>query len=167
MHADARQVDWTPDRARSLLSKSGLIGLPVALGPVAAQDEALGSALAAAGFRLSPGTGAVMLRPSSGRPTEAWAFSTRPSADLTWIARDRNRPRYEALLREGRASTSSALRAEIFGELQRLVASLGSVAVPLHADFVFAGTARLAHGPVLGRSATLDDVRLAKRWWFT
>jgi peptide/nickel transport system substrate-binding protein len=166
LHADAQPVDWDPDRARDLLAGAGLSGLPLALGPVAAQDEALSAALGQAGFRLSPGAGAVTLRPASGRPTEGWAFSTRPSADLPWVAGDKTRARFDALLRDGRAATSSALRAGIFGELQRLVAALGSAAVPLHADFVFAGTARLAHGPALGRTATLDDARIAKRWWF-
>ena len=167
LHAEPQRTDCDPDRARALLAEAGLSGLPIALGPIAARDDVLADTLGRAGFRLSAGAAAVTLRPASGRPTESWAFSTRPSTDLPWVAGEKTRARFDTLLRQGRAATSSALRGEIFGELQRLVGALGSASVPLHADFVFAGVTRLSHGPALGRTATLDDWRIAKRWWFS
>lgn len=164
LYAASTAPEWDPDRAHRLLRDAGLVGVSIGLG--ATPDEDLARALAQAGFSAAAGAGAVTLRRASGRPTEDWAFSTAPASGLPWIAGEKTRARFDALLRQGRAASASSDRAAIFAEMQRLVASLGSVAVPLHADFLFAGTSRLAHGPRLGRTATLDNGRIAERWWF-
>jgi peptide/nickel transport system substrate-binding protein len=166
VHAEARPDPWDPDRARRLLADAGLTGLPLALGRRAADDKDLADAVMRAGFIIGTAPDAVAFHPASGRPTEDWAFSIGPAPDLAWVAGNKTRAQFDALLREGRALSSSAARAEVFAELQRLVGALGTVAVPLHADFLFAGTSRLAHGPAIGRTATLDDGRIAERWWF-
>jgi peptide/nickel transport system substrate-binding protein len=163
-HVAATTPDWDPDRARRLLADAGLLGISVGLGHD--PGTALARDLAAAGFTASADKGAVRLRVASGRPTESWAFMADPAPGLSWVAGDKSRANFDALLRNARAASSSSDRAGLFAEMQRLVASLGSVAVPLHADFVFAGTSRLAHGPMIGRTATLDDARIAERWWF-
>ncbi|MGI1662136.1 ABC transporter substrate-binding protein [Palleronia sp. KMU-117] len=166
IHAEARPDLWDPDRARRLLEDAGLSGLPLALGRRAAGDDVLAEAVSRAGFEIATAPEAVTFHPASGRPTEDWAFSTGPAPDLPWVAGEKTRTQFDALLRRGRAISSSAARADVFADLQRLVAALGTVAVPLHADFLFAGTSRLAHGPIIGRTATLDDGRVAERWWF-
>jgi peptide/nickel transport system substrate-binding protein len=159
--------DWDPDRARRLLADAGLLGIAVGLDARrVAEGSGLQEALSRAGFTLSAGTGAVTLRPASGQPTEDWAFSTDPAPGAHWVAGEMTRARFDALLRQGRAASASSERAEVFAEMQRLVGALGSASVPLHADFLFAGTARLAHGPAIGRTATLDNGRIAERWWF-
>jgi peptide/nickel transport system substrate-binding protein len=159
--------DWEPDRARRILSDAGLLGISVGLGLRRVADGPdLQDRFSRAGFTLSPGTGAVTLRSASGRPTEDWAFSTDPAPGAHWVAGEKTRARFDALLGQGRAASASSERAEVFAEMQRLVAALGSATVPIHADFLFAGTSRLGHGPAIGRTATLDNGRVAERWWF-
>jgi peptide/nickel transport system substrate-binding protein len=164
LYATATVPDWDPDRARRILGNAGLVGLSIGLG--VNPDPAMVRDLAAAGFATSSDSGAITLRRASGRATEDWAFTADPAPGLNWVAGDKSRARFDSYLRAARAASSSSVRAELFAEMQQLVASLGSVAVPLHADFVFAGSSRLAHGPTIGRTATLDDSRIAERWWF-
>ncbi len=158
---------WDPDRARRILADAGLLGITVGLDARRVADGSdLQGRLSRAGFTLSAGTGAVTLRSTPGQPTEDWAFSTGPAPGAHWVAGEKTRARFDTLLRQGRAASASSERAEVFAEMQRLVGALGSAAVPVHADFLFAGTARLAHGPAIGRTATLDNGRIAERWWF-
>lgn len=164
LHAATGPADWDPDRARRILRDSGLLGIPVGLG--IAPDADLARELSEAGFSTGAARGGVTLRRASGRPTEDWAFTATPSHDLPWVAGGKIRSRFDGLLRAARGASSSSDRALLFAEMQRLVASMGSVAVPLHADFVFVGTSRLSHGSAIGRTATLDDCRIAERWWF-
>lgn len=164
LHAATGAPDWDPERARRLLGDAGLLGMTIDLG--ASPDPELVRDLADAGFAAGTGRGGVALRGASGRPTEDWAFTATPSHDLQWVAGGKIRARFDGLLRAARGASSSSERALLFAEMQRLVASLGSVAVPLHADFVFVGTSRLSHGSAIGRTATLDDGRIAERWWF-
>lgn len=92
-----------------------------------------------------------------GRMTEDWMFST--------LARPHS-PRFKTLLKEARATTDSQRRAEIYAEMQRIVAEEGDEVIPAFADYVDAHRKTLARPEALGVLASLDSGRIAERWWF-
>ena len=89
--------------------------------------------------------------------TEDWMFSTLAP---------QSSPRFNSLLKEARATTDSQSRAEIYAEMQRIVAEEGDEVIPAFADYVDAHRKTLAHPDVLGSLASLDSSRIAERWWF-
>ena len=154
---------WDPERSRAVLNRAGIRRLPVDFGPLdhTARDV-LAPSLTDAGLDLAPG--GLSARPSIGRATEDWLFSSRPADH--WLQDPTQTARFDGLRRAGRAARDSGQRREIYGQMQALLASHGQQVVPVRTPFLAAAASGLAYGPQPGKLAPLDSGRIAERWWW-
>ena len=65
----------------------------------------------------------------------------------------------------GRAETNPDTRRAIYYEMQQIVSDDGGVVVPMFANYVFATTDKVAHGPMAG-NWDMDGGKYFERWWF-
>ncbi|RMF33273.1 MAG: ABC transporter substrate-binding protein [Alphaproteobacteria bacterium] len=184
--ADLPQREYDPDKAKFYLKKAGLSSLDINLSAsdaafVGAVDAAqlYQASAAAAGININvvrePADGYwsnVWLKKPfcacfwSGRATEDWMFSTAYEKGVPWNDTYWDNERFNKLLYEARAELDSNKRREIYHEMQLIVRDEGGVVVPMYANWVDAASARLAHGPDIGNVWPMDNMRMAKRWWF-
>ncbi|GMG83095.1 ABC transporter substrate-binding protein [Paralimibaculum aggregatum] len=185
-HADLPQRVQDLDRARHHLKKAGYGGEELVL---AASDAAYAGAtdaavlmqgqLAKAGINMRvervPADGywsnIWLKRPWcaaywGGRPTCDWMFAQGYASGANWNDTHFSHERFDQLLAMGRAETDSALRAEIYGEMQGILRDLGGALVWGFANFVDAMSDRIAHGPEVSSNYALDGGRFIERWWF-
>ena len=185
-HATALpQRSYDPEKAKWYLKQAGLSSLKVDL---SAADAAFSGAVdaavlykehaAPAGIEINiirePNDGywsAVwMNKPWSmcywgGRPTEDGMFSTAYAAGADWNDTFWEHERFNKLLVEARAELDEAKRREMYFEMQRIVSDEGGVVVPMFNNYVFATSAKIAHGPMQG-NWDLDGGLWMERWWF-
>ncbi len=100
-----------------------------------------------------------------GRPTEDWMFSTAYAAGAAWNDTFWKHERFNKLLIEARAVLDQTKRREMYVEMQRIVSDEGGVVVPMFNNYVFATSAKIAHGPMQG-NWDLDGGKFMERWWF-
>lgn len=101
-----------------------------------------------------------------GRPTEDWMFSQVYASDASWNDTHWKNERFDRLLKEARVELDQAKRAEMYGEMQRLVRDDGGVIVPMYANYVWARSDKLAHGPDIASNWAVDGWQAVDRWWF-
>ncbi len=185
-YADLPQTEYDPDRAKSLLAKSGLNELNIDINvseagfPGAVNAGQLYQASArAGGINLNvvqePADGYwsnVWLKKPfvavywSGRATEDWMFSTSYEAGVPWNDSQWDHPRFQDLLYKGRVELDSDKRREIYHEMQMILNVEGGVIVPMFASYVGAASTKLASNGSLGNAWQMDNARIAENWWF-
>ncbi|MFV0473441.1 MAG: ABC transporter substrate-binding protein, partial [Pikeienuella sp.] len=182
--AELEAKTYDPDRAKSLLKKAGHDRLAVDL---SAADAAFIGAVDAATLFQESASGAgidinVIREPDdgywsnvwlkkpfcacywAGRPTEDWMFSQVYAADSQWNDARWKNERFNTLLLEARAELDTAKRAEMYGEMQHIVADDGGTIIPLYANYIDARNKRIAHGEV-SKANALDGWKCIERWW--
>ena len=185
-HADMEQRAYDPDKAKFHLKQAGLDSLTVDL---SAADAAFAGAVdaavlmkeqaAAAGININvvrePNDGywsnVWMKKPWSmcywgGRPTCDWMFSQAYAEGANWNDTYWSHERFNMLLKEGRSELDAAKRGEIYGEMQQLVRDQGGVVVWAFANYVYAMSDKVQHGPDVAANWELDGGRYVERWWF-
>ncbi|MCS5546027.1 MAG: ABC transporter substrate-binding protein, partial [SAR324 cluster bacterium] len=100
-----------------------------------------------------------------GRPTEDWMFTTAYQGGASWNDTFWKNDRFDELLIQGRAETNRDTRRAIYYEMQQIVSDDGGVVVPMFANYVFATTDKVAHGPMAG-NWDMDGGKYFERWWF-
>ncbi len=179
------QRQYDPEKAKFHLKKAGVESLTIDL---SAADAAFAGAVdaavlykehaAKAGITINvlrePNDGywsnVWMKKPWSavywgGRPTEDWMFSTAYAEGAAWNDSFWVHERFNKLLREARTELNEPKRREMYVEMQRIVSDEGGVVIPMFANYVFAMSAKVQHGP-MAANWSLDGNKGAERWWF-
>ena len=185
-HADLEQRTYDPDKAKFHLKKAGLSKLTVDLSTA---DKVFSGAVDAAvlmresaakanieiNVKREPNDGywsnVWMKKPWSicywgGRPTCDWMFSQAYAEGANWNDTFWSHERFNKLLLQGRSELNAAKRAEIYHEMQQIVRDEGGVVVWGFANYIFAMSDKVTHGPSLASNWDLDGVRYVERWWF-
>lgn len=102
----------------------------------------------------------------SGRATADWMFSTSFEGGAPWNDTQWNNERFNKLLGEARVAIDEALRQELYREMQLIVRDEGGAVVPVFANYIFASSDALRHGPTLAANWDLDGFKAPERWWF-
>jgi len=101
-----------------------------------------------------------------GRPTQDWMFSQAYAEGANWNDTYWSHERFNKLLLEGRGELNAAKRAEIYGEMQQILRDEGGVVVWAFANYVYAMSDKVQHGPDVAANWELDGGRYVERWWF-
>ena len=101
-----------------------------------------------------------------GRPTQDWMFSQAYAEGANWNDTYWSHERFNQLLLEGRGELDATKRAEIYREMQQLVRDEGGVVVWAFANYVYAMSDKVQHGPDVAANWELDGGRYVERWWF-
>jgi len=102
----------------------------------------------------------------SGRPTEDWVFTDTYAAESAWNDTFWKHERFNALLKEARATLDKAKRQEMYVEMQQILRDEGGVVIPLFANHIMAHQNTLAHGEAVAGNWDKDGGKLLERWWF-
>jgi len=185
-HADLDQRFYDPEKAKFHLKQAGLDSLTVDL---SAADAAFAGAVDAAVLmkeRAAPAgidinivrepndgywSNVWMKKPWSmcywgGRPTCDWMFSQAYAEGANWNDTFWSNERFNQLLLEGRGELDTAKRAEIYRDMQQIVRDEGGVVVWAFANYVYAMSDKVQHGPDVAANWELDGGRYVERWWF-
>jgi peptide/nickel transport system substrate-binding protein len=185
-YADLEQRHYDPDKAKFHLKQAGMDSLTVDL---SAADAAFAGAVdaatlmkehaAPAGITINvvrePNDGywsnVWMKKPWSmcywgGRPTCDWMFSQAYAEGANWNDTFWSNERFNVLLKEGRGELDPAKRAAIYREMQQIVRDEGGVVVWAFANYVYAMSDKVEHGPKVAANWELDGGRYVERWWF-
>ncbi len=100
-----------------------------------------------------------------GRPTCDWMFSSAYATGADWNDTNWDNERFNELLIEARGELNSDLRAEMYGEMQEMVRDEGGVVVWAFANYVYAMSDKIAHGPDVASNWEMDGGRWVERWW--
>lgn len=103
----------------------------------------------------------------TGRPTEDGILSIAYATDAAMNTSKWANARANELIVAARAELDTAKRRDMYSEIQRLVSDDGGFMIPMFANYVFARSTKLAHGPHISSERSLDGAKLAERWWFT
>ena len=184
--ADLPQTTYDPDKAKSLLAKSGISSLDIDL---SASDAAFPGAVdAALLFQASAKPAGInvnvvqeaadgywsnvwLKKPFcacfwSGRATEDWMFSTTYEAGVPWNDTQWDHPKFQELLYQGRAELDSEKRRKIYYDMQEILNLEGGVVIPVYANWVDASSTKLMNSGTIGNVWAMDNARLVERWWF-
>lgn len=182
------QRSYDPDKAKFHLKQAGQSGLSVQLfvseTPFAGATDAAvlyKEHAAPAGINIE-----VVKTPEDGYWSDIWfkkpfcaaRWSGRINADVMlstvyssdgiktgWNETHMSDPRVDKLLVEARTEADEAKRAELYGEIQRIIHDDGGQIAFCFADFVDAASDKLGHDK-LAADWDLDGGRAAERWWF-
>jgi peptide/nickel transport system substrate-binding protein len=184
-NTEMKQRKYDPEKARYHLKKAGLDNLSVKLHAAdAAFPKAVDAAVlfsesaAKAGIEIKvvrePNDGYwsnVWLKKPfvtcfwSGRPTEDLMFTTAYAAESPWNDAHWKNKRFNTLLVEARTELNSDRRRAKYWEMQEIMRDDGGTIIPVYAQYVFAGSSKLAHGP-LAANRNVDGWKSMERWWF-
>jgi peptide/nickel transport system substrate-binding protein len=101
----------------------------------------------------------------AGRPTEDWMFSQVYAKGASWNDTHWQNERFNQLLLQARAELNSTKRRAMYHEMQQLVRDDGGVIIPVYANYVYARSKKIAHGPTIGSNYELDGWKCIERWW--
>lgn len=99
-----------------------------------------------------------------GRPVADETFSIGYASSAAWNDTFWKNDRFDELLLQARAELDTNLRAEMYGELQRIVRDDGGQIVPGFADWVDAISSKIATPSKISGANQLDGFRFAERW---
>jgi peptide/nickel transport system substrate-binding protein len=102
----------------------------------------------------------------SGRPTPDLMFSTAYAADAAWNDSFWKNDQFNKLLVAGRGELDQKKRADIYGEMQDIVAEDGGVAVLMFYNYMNACAKTVAHPDVIAPNWDVDGMKITQRWWF-
>ncbi len=186
-NGDLEQVSYDPERARSHLRQAGLDSLDVTLHTAdAAFNGAVDASVLfsesarAAGINIEvsrePDDGywsnVWLNRPFccsywGGRPTPGLMFSTGYAAGADWNDTNWDNARFNELLASTRAELDQDRRAEMYGEMQKLVKEDGGALIPAFGQYVSAMSTSVAMPEEISEMWDLDSQRFVERWWFS
>jgi peptide/nickel transport system substrate-binding protein len=180
------QIQYDPDRARSLLKKAGMENLSVA---ISVSDSLFPGAVdlcslyqqhaLKAGINLT-----VDRQPADGYYSEVWmkkpfcvaSWGARPTADVIfteayksgapWNESHWENPQFDKLLLRAKSELEEGKRAEMYEEMCSIARDDGGTIIPMFSNFVYARRANVAHEQKLAASWELDGARAPSRWWF-
>jgi peptide/nickel transport system substrate-binding protein len=183
---DIPQRPYDPDKAKFHLKKAGMTNLEVNL---SAADSILPGAVdmcvlysehaKKAGIKIN-----AIREPNDGywsdvwlkkpwcfvkwgaRPTPDQMFTLAYKDDAPWNESHWQNKRFNELLLMAKAELDDKLRAEQYREMCQLASDDGGTVIPFFANFVYARSKKVAHGPSLAASWELDGGRGYHRWWF-
>lgn len=102
----------------------------------------------------------------SGRPTPDLMFSTAYAADAAWNDSFWKNATFNELLVSARSELDQAKRAEIYGEMQDIVAEDGGVVVLMFYNYMNAFAKTVAHADLVAPNWDVDGMKITQRWWF-
>jgi len=176
---------YDPEMAKHYLNKAGLSELSVDLSTSdAAFSGAVDAAVLFGEYAKKAGISINVRRePSDGYWSNVWmkkAFCAcywpgypTPDSILTqayssgapWNDTFWDNPRFNELLLQARSELDPSLRAEMYGEMQRMLRDDGGLILPFFADDVFAISTKVGHGQ-LSSNYEVDGRLYLERWWF-
>jgi peptide/nickel transport system substrate-binding protein len=183
---DIPQRPYDPDKAKFHLKKAGVSSLEVDL---SAADSILPGAVdmvvlysehaKKAGIKINPVREAndgywsdVWLKKPwvfvkwGARPTPDQMFTLAYKDDAAWNESHWQNKRFNELLLAAKAELDDTLRAEQYREMCQIASDDGGTVIPFFANFVYARSKKVAHGPSLASAWELDGGRGYHRWWF-
>ena len=183
--SELEQRVYDPDKAKWYLKQAGLDSLDV---DIYLSDAAFAGAVdtgvlfkehaAKSGINITVNQepkdgywGAVWMQKGwcasywGGRPTEDWMFSVAYAAGANWNESFWDNARFNELLVIARAELDPVKRGEMYVEMQGLCRDDGGSVIPVFANYVFAMSKKVEHGP-MAANWDLDGLRGMERWWF-
>jgi peptide/nickel transport system substrate-binding protein len=183
--AALEQRSYDPDKARWHLKQAGMDSIDLVLH---ASDAAFSGAIDAAVLYGEQAEKAglnvtVKREPSDGYWSSVWMqkpwcacywpgyatqdsiFTQAYSSGASWNDTYWDHERFNTLLVAARSELDPAVRAELYGEMQRLVRDEGGTVVPFFANDVFAVSDKVAFGRV-SNNYEVDGRQYLERWWF-
>lgn len=100
-----------------------------------------------------------------GRATEDWMFTTAYAAGAPWNDSLWEHERFNKLLIAARAETDTALRREMYWEMQKIVRDEGGVVVYVFPSDLHAATDRIQYANLAG-NWQMDGGKCCERWWY-
>jgi len=184
-NGEIEQRMYDPDKAKFHLKQAGLDSLDITL---AAADAAYSGAVdASVLYKEQAASGGINItvdrRPNDGywadvwmqvpfcacywggRPTCDWMFSQAYASDAKWNDSFWQNERFNELLVQARGELNEGNRAEMYGEMQEIVSEDGGVIIWAFANYVYALTEKVTHGPDVASNWELDGGRWTERWW--
>ncbi len=179
------QLAYDPDLARFHLKEAGLDSLSIDLSASSAAFEGAVDAAQlyqasarSAGIEISvvqePADGYwsnVWLKKPfcasywSGRPTADWMFSSAYETGVPWNDTNWDDERFQELLVAARSELDTEVRQEMYFEMQQILRDRGGAIIPMFANWVEAVNNRIGSPDVIGNVWSMDNARLAERWW--
>lgn len=101
-----------------------------------------------------------------GRPTADVMFTTAYAEGAPWNDSHFSNERFNQLLVAARGETDTALRAEMYREMQIILRDEGSTIIPVFKKLLYLRNVRVEHGPSLSANWQFDGARAVERWWF-
>lgn len=183
---DLPQTAYDPDKAKFHLKEAGMDSLSVDLSVSnAAFQNAIDSALLIQNSAKAAGIDVNVIKEPedgywsnvwlkkpwcvsyySGRVTSDWMFSTAYEQGVPWNETEWVNERFQNLLIEARGELDTDKRREMYTEMQSLCSTEGATVIPMFANYVAAKSTKLANSGTIGNVWTMDNYRLAERWWF-
>ena len=183
---DIPQRPYDPDKAKFHLKKAGVSSLNVDL---SAADSILGGAVdmcvlysehaKKAGININVVREAndgywsdVWLKKPwvfvkwGARPTPDQMFTLAYKDDAPWNESHWQNKRFNELLLQAKAELDDTKRAAQYREMCQIASDDGGTVIPFFANFVYARSKKVAHGPNLASAWELDGGRGYHRWWF-
>lgn len=184
-NADLTPRAYDPDKAKYHLEQSGLSSLDVDLHTAdAAFGGAVDTAVLFAETARAAGINVNIVRePDDGYWSDVWLkkpfcmsyWGGRPTADLMfssayasggdWNESHFADPEFDKLLVQARSELDQDRRAEMYGEMQRLVSDEGGTIIPAFGQYVSAMNKRVQVPDEVTQMWDLDGVRFIERWW--
>jgi len=174
-HAGLTPPVYDPDQARFWLRQAGLSSLNVDLGITGTElhgavemAKLFEQGAAAAGMMLNlVDRSAESFRASlwAGRATEDWMFSTAYQQGAPWNESRWDHERFQSLLFAARAELDSDRRRAMYHEMQEILRDDGGVIIPVFASYLQALNDRIGTPETPGNLWSMDDARMAERWW--
>lgn len=179
------QNAYDPDKAKHYLQQAGLSDLSV---QIHTSDAAFGGAVDASVLFSEAAKAAginveVVREPADGYWSNVWLkkpFCTsywggRPTPDLMftagyaaggdWNESKLDHARFNELLVAARSELDTALRTEMYGEMQTIVSKEGGTVIPAFGQYVSAMSTRVQMPEAVTELWDLDSQRFVERWW--
>ena len=100
-----------------------------------------------------------------GRPTEDQMFSVAFQSGVPWNDTNFSDERFDELLIAARSELDQNLRAEMYGEMQRILHDRGGLIVPMLPNSIWARHERVGRPEDISTAWQMDGLQLVSRWW--
>ena len=101
-----------------------------------------------------------------GRPVEDEVLTVTYASGGSWNDTHWENERFDKLLVEARSELDEKRRAELYGEMQRMIRDDGGQVIPGFANWVDAVSDKVGTPEQIAGRNQLDGFRFAERWWF-
>jgi peptide/nickel transport system substrate-binding protein len=94
-------------------------------------------------------------------------FSTGYAADAEWNETKWDNERFNELLLQARPELDQTRRAEMYGEMQKIVKEQGGALIPAFGQYVSAMSESVQMPEEVSEMWDLDSQRFIERWWMS
>lgn len=184
-NADLEQIAYDPERAKYHLQQAGMDSLDVTLSTSdAAFNGAVDASVLFSESAKAAGINVLVSREPDdgywsnvwlkkpfccsywgGRPTPDLMFSTAYAAGADWNETNWDHERFNELLVQARPELDQDRRAEIYGEMQKIVKEEGGALIPAFGQYVSAMSTAVQMPEAVSEMWDLDSQRFIERWW--